>query len=354
MNASVLKCLSFLAAASLAVSAADTKVACVGNSITYGYGLEGQWPLNYPNHLDTLLGTGWTVSNFGVSGKTMVRASNDAWWKQTAFPNALAFLPDVVVIELGTNDSKSYIWSAYGKDFATDYKAMVDTFRTLATRPVVWATLQPWANNGSWGILDSMLVHEVNPRIRQVALEKGLGLIDLHAAFAPHPEWMQEDSVHPNGEGARQLARIVHGMLTRPALTLARSGNLLTAPDGAGWRWMRNDTLLSDSGQTLSATVPGIYKVSVRLESSSQSRQVSEALHVAQVTGVRASEGGPATAKIRVVADRMGSIRVEGGLASLLVVRDFQGREVARRTGLVPGVYSWSLGASRGKFVLLP
>lgn len=351
MNASVLKCLSFLAAASLAVSAADTKVACVGNSITYGYGLEGQWPLNYPNQLDTLLGSGWSVSNFGVSGKTMIRAVGDAWWKQTAFPNALAFLPDVVVIELGTNDSKPYIWSYYGKDFAADYKALVDTFRTLSSSPQVWATLQPRANNASWGILDSVLVQEVNPRILQVALEKGIGLIDLHTPFAAHPEWMQEDSVHPNGEGARQLARIVHGMISRAPLSIVRSGDQLTAPTGAGYRWYRNDTLLSDSGATLSATVQGTYKVSVRVEAASQSRQVSEALLVARVTGM--STGGE-TGKVSVRTDRDGTVRVDGAPAGALRLRDLRGRDVARRTGLAPGVYSWAVGSALGKLVVAP
>lgn len=350
MNAIALKCQVLLAAAALVVPAADTKVACVGNSITYGYGLEGLWPLNYPNQLDTLLGPGWSVSNFGVSGKTMIRASNDAWWNQPAFPNALASLPDVVVIELGTNDSKSYIWAAYGKDFANDYKAMVDTFRTLSTKPKVWATLQPWADNASWGIRDSMLTNEINPRIRQVALEQGLGLIDLHAAFAAHPEWMQSDSVHPNGEGARQLARLVHGMLTRPALTISRSGDLLTAPAGFGYRWMRNDTLLADSGATLSVTVPGTYKVSVRVEAASQSRQVSEGLAVASTTGLSVTTA----AKVSVRLDAQGAVRVVGASERLLVLRDVRGRKEWRRKALRPGVYSWSVGSVQGKLTVLP
>ena len=114
---------------------ADLKVACVGNSITYGYGLNNPYYESYPTQLDTLLGAGCAVSNFGVSGKTMIKAVGDAYWTQSAFTQALASLPNIVVVELGTNDSKDYIWPYYKQNFKPDYISMIDTFRHLSSHP---------------------------------------------------------------------------------------------------------------------------------------------------------------------------------------------------------------------------
>lgn len=267
-------------------SAANRRVACVGNSITYGYDLWVEKE-SYPVQLDSLLPAADTVGNFGVSGKTMIRAVGDAYWGQSAFGNARAFLPTQVVIELGTNDSKDYIWTWYKQNFAADYRAMIDTFRVLSSRPEVWVTLQPWVNNPSWGMYDTTIVRHVNPLILQVALEKATPVIDLHAAMSGHPEWFLADSVHPNAAGAKALARIVAASLTRALPPVAVSGSLLTAPEGFGYAWYRNDSLLPGaSSRTLQATSAGSYKVSVKMESLSESRLVTAPLAVVPGTSV--------------------------------------------------------------------
>ena len=269
-----------------ATSAANRRIACVGNSITYGYDLWVEKE-SYPVQLDSLLPAADTVGNFGVSGKTMIRAVGDAYWGQTAFLNARAFLPSQVVIELGTNDSKDYIWTWYKQNFATDYRAMIDTFRILSSRPEVWVTLQPRVNNPSWGMYDTTIDRHVNPLILQVALEKGAPVIDLHAAMSGHPEWFQADSVHPNAAGAKALARIVAGSLARVLLPPALAGATLTAPQGFGYAWYRNDSLLPGaSSRTLQATSAGSYKVSVKVDSLSESRLVTAPLAVVPGTSV--------------------------------------------------------------------
>ncbi len=269
-----------------ATSAANRRIACVGNSITYGYDLWVERE-SYPVQLDSVLPASDTVGNFGVSGKTMIRAVGDAYWGQTAFLNARAFLPDLVVIELGTNDSKDYIWPWYKQTFAADYRAMIDTFRILPSRPEVWVTLQPPVNNPTWKMYDTTIVRQVNPLILQVALEKGAPVIDLHAAMSGHPEWFQADSVHPNAAGAKALARIVAGSLARVLPPPALVGTALTAPQGFGYAWYRNDSLLPGaSSRTHQATLPGAYKVSVKVDSLSESRLVSVTVAVVPGTAV--------------------------------------------------------------------
>jgi lysophospholipase L1-like esterase len=74
-----------LAAVTASVSAfAAGKVACVGNSITYGYGIES-WPDNtsYPHHLQGMLrgdAPGDTGENFGVSSLTVRKDDQASYW----------------------------------------------------------------------------------------------------------------------------------------------------------------------------------------------------------------------------------------------------------------------------------
>ena len=50
-----------------------TNVACVGNSITEGYGIWGD--KKYPDHLQEMLGDSYSVTNFGVSSMTTAPAT---------------------------------------------------------------------------------------------------------------------------------------------------------------------------------------------------------------------------------------------------------------------------------------
>lgn len=75
------------------------RVACVGDSITQGSG--------YPAKLQVLLGTNYSVGNFGVSGSTVTLNSTKPYMNQTAFEKAQQFQPKVVVIMLGTNDART-------------------------------------------------------------------------------------------------------------------------------------------------------------------------------------------------------------------------------------------------------
>ena len=320
------------------VRAADRAIACVGNSITYGYGLA--WKESYPDRLDSLLGAGFAVSNFGVSGKTMVRGSNDTYWSQSAFTNALKSQPSDVVIELGTNDSKTWIWPTYGKDFQADYRAMIDTFRTLQPRPEVWITLQPWANNTSWNILDTTIAYRVNPLIREVALEAGTHLIDLRTAFEGRKSWYLDDSVHPNAAGAEALAATVRDMLLGIPVSITSSAGILTATPGHGYAWYRNDTLLAgETSRTLVATKPGAYMVSVKLQAQSESRRVSEAVTVA-TTGV--SSRSHQEFRLRRTPDAVVVDVPEGTAKPGLTLRNTQGAIVANDR-VARGIYLYDL-----------
>ena len=116
----------------LGVSAkALVKIACVGNSITYGYTIENRERDSYPSQLQRMLGEGYTVGNFGKSGATLLNKGHRPYMKQEEFQKALAFAGDIVVIHLGINDTDPRNWPDYRDFFVRDYLALIDSFRVV-------------------------------------------------------------------------------------------------------------------------------------------------------------------------------------------------------------------------------
>ncbi len=184
--------------------AADpVRVACVGDSITEGVGTQNPKTDSYPAKLQETLGAKFTVQNFGVGGRTMLR-------KADPFDHhpALSSSPDVVIIALGTNDSKTGIWSKLKHEFVGDYVAMIKEFQALPSHPKVFACLPPPAFPGNWGITEAVIRNKVIPAIKQAAQMTGIELIDLHAPLLENKPWFP-DTVHPNGEGAKRIAELV-------------------------------------------------------------------------------------------------------------------------------------------------
>ena len=293
---------STIVVASVVTSAfAAGKVACVGNSITYGYGIES-WPDNtsYPHHLQGLLRDGGattdTVENFGVSGLTVRKDDQASYWKGYRFAPAIEFAADTVIIELGTNDSKAYTsWSTPEQDAAVDsaitadFEALIDTFQ-VKSKPHVFICLAPYVNNVEWNILDTAVVNRVNPAILRAGLEKGVNVIDLHSRFnaLENPSWYLADMVHPSVEGAKHLAEIVYSHLQMDSLHVTQDGAKLVAPKGFGYQWYKDGRLLEgDTLETLALSGVGKYKVSVRLSANAHSRIVTAPLKVEKTTALK-------------------------------------------------------------------
>src|SRR4030088_2078651 len=82
------------------------KVACIGASITYGARIENREQNSYPAQLQKMLRNNYEVTNYGVSGTTLLKKGNSPYWNTNEYKTALAANPDVVIIDLGGNDSK--------------------------------------------------------------------------------------------------------------------------------------------------------------------------------------------------------------------------------------------------------
>jgi acyl-CoA thioesterase I len=188
------------------------KLACVGDSITYGATIKDRAKDSYPAQLGRLLGSGWQVRNFGSSGTTVLKKGDRPYDQQKQYTQALAYKPDVVVIMLGTNDSKPQNWP-HKDDFVADYKALIAAFRDANPDVKVYVCLPVPAFPGNYGIREEIIGPEIVPLVRQVAEETHSNLIDLHAALTGHGD-VFPDTIHPNPDGAGLMAKAIDEALT--------------------------------------------------------------------------------------------------------------------------------------------
>ncbi|MCR5678999.1 MAG: alpha/beta hydrolase fold domain-containing protein [Prevotella sp.] len=203
------------------------RVACIGNSITDGHGIDMATAHGYPAELQKLLGESYWVKNFGLSSRTMLNKGDHPYMNELAWRDAQAFRPDVVIIKLGTNDSKPENWQ-YGEEFRQDLEQMILTLRpdlaqpakkgkkskktksqTAVAKPQIFLCTPIPAVKSTWNISDSVIVNGIIPIQQEVARCYGLHVIDLHTMFAGDSDKMLSDGIHPNARGARRIAEIV-------------------------------------------------------------------------------------------------------------------------------------------------
>ena len=203
------KFMLFFVAALLSVSmyAEKIKVACIGDSITFGAGVKDRKKNCYPVQLQKLLGEKYEVKNFGVSGRTLLKKGDHPIWKEKAYKNALAMNPSIVVIKLGTNDTKPQNWK-HKADFKKDLEAMVKELQALPSKPSVYLCKPVPVYKTRWGINSKDLTEGVIPIVESVAKEMKLTVIDLHTALSNKAE-MFPDKIHPNAAGAKVMAETV-------------------------------------------------------------------------------------------------------------------------------------------------
>lgn len=215
--------------------AAPIRVACVGDSITEGAGLGNPAVESYPARLQRLLGTNYTVRNFGVSGRTLLRKGDFPYWKEPAFKQSHDFAPDVVIIKLGSNDAKPYNWK-YGSEFVSDYEEMIASYAGLPSAPrILLGTPAPVFKNGAFDINPGVVRTNIAVRVRELAAVPGRELIEFHDRMDGHGEWFP-DTVHPNARGTSVMAAIAFGAVTRtPAPETGPVLDLQLAPAGRAW-----------------------------------------------------------------------------------------------------------------------
>lgn len=192
------------------------KVACIGNSVTYGYGLTDREHNSYPSQLQQLLGGQYMVKNFGHSGATLLKKGHNPYYKTNEFMDAIAFNPDIAIIHLGLNDTDPRDWPNYKESFEADYAWLIAAFKKSNPAVQIWiCRLTPIFNGHprfKSGTRDwYWQIQQLIPVIAQANQTK---LIDLHTPLYDRPH-LFADNLHPDKEGAGIIAKTIYQAITK-------------------------------------------------------------------------------------------------------------------------------------------
>ena len=193
-----------------ATAHAETRVACVGDSITAMGGPKKK--NNYPSQLGEILGDQYQIGNFGSSGACALDEDKHSYLQSKQYQQALEFKPHVVVMMLGTNDSRQKFWPKHKDNFVDTYVKIIKSFQGLETKPAIWLCYPPKAYSGKFGLNDDNIKNEIIPKIDEVAKKVGAKVIDIHTLTSNREE-MFSDGIHPTPEGSRYLAENVAAAL---------------------------------------------------------------------------------------------------------------------------------------------
>lgn len=190
------------------------KVACVGNSVTFGTGI-GNSAETYPAQLQAMLGESYEVRNFGHAGATLLKNGHNPYWQLPEFEAAKAFAPDIVIIHLGLNDTDPKNWPRYRDSFISDYTDLIAAFKTANPKadvkicrmtPIFTAHARFKSSTRDW-------FWQIQQAIETAAQHNRAPLIDLHAPLHRRPD-LFPDALHPTAEGAKIIAQTVFAHIT--------------------------------------------------------------------------------------------------------------------------------------------
>ena len=197
------------------VKEGQIKVACVGDSITYGHGISGWEKNNYPAVLQQILGDNYNVANFGSSGTCVNPNGDQPYTGRATYQESLNYNADILVFMLGTNDSKPENWTD-AATFFEQHKVLLDTYLDGENTPKVYVGLcaQAYYLDGvTEGVaeydIQPAVVDEIATLLQEMYADTEVEIIDVHDLTEQHPEWFEKDGIHPNNDGAKAIAELV-------------------------------------------------------------------------------------------------------------------------------------------------
>ena len=200
------------------------KVACVGDSVTYGHGVVDWSKNNYPAQLQNILGEAYHVENFGQSGATLSPDGDQPYTESEQYRLSLEYCPDILIFMLGTNDSKPENWEDE-ETFIRHLDNMLDSYREVNPKVKIYLCTPAtsfFPEGKGEGLtnfdIQPLVVDDIANYTRAYALAHLLEietLVDVHYLTSGHREWFEADNVHPDKNGARAIAEFIAKKITR-------------------------------------------------------------------------------------------------------------------------------------------
>jgi len=177
------------------------KVACIGDSLTYGYGLLSREQNSYPAQLSRLLPSGYDLRNFGINGACANQDRKDYYLSRNG-QEIIDWDPDILIIMLGSNDSKEYNWQT-GAKYLEGMKSIIRALNAEKKSEVILMTPPPCRLN-PYGIRDSVIREEIIPALENLSRECGFSLINLYDPLKQE-ENIYYDNIHLNKKGYSRM-----------------------------------------------------------------------------------------------------------------------------------------------------
>ena len=193
-----------------AVKDSTIRVACIGDSITAGYGIENSGHNSYPAQLQILLGDKYQILNYGLRGRTLQKGGDLPYTKESLYTISQDAKLHIVLIMLGTNDAHPSNWNT--SRYEKELEEFIITYQELDSAPVVYLMTPPPIYRAQLSHTNAILVHEILPIIERVAEKRGVLIIDIFSSLENHEE-LFPDGVHPNAFGAKIIAEAVYDMI---------------------------------------------------------------------------------------------------------------------------------------------
>lgn len=195
--------------------AGKIRLACIGDSITYGSKIKQRKAYCYPAQLERLLGGKFKVKNFGHPGARVSMRSSKNYMNFSEYEESLKFNPDVVIISLGINDCSVGEWEDNKKVFTESYEKLIRSYRKLNSNSRIWLTnLMPVMPPYEPYLEIQGNIKECQSLIESLAGRKNITLVDLFTELNKQHRIYARDGIHPSREGAKIIAEKIYSVIT--------------------------------------------------------------------------------------------------------------------------------------------
>jgi lysophospholipase L1-like esterase len=191
------------------------RVACIGDSITQGFGIKNAKRNSYPAQLQNFLGNEYQVLNYGLNRRCLLKDAkkpNRPYTKEKFYRLSQEAHPNTILIMIGTNDTKPVNWNA--SNFEKELEDFVKVYQNLESATEIYLLKSPPVFETKLTHDNNVLVDQLFPIIEKVAKKTNVKTIDIYSTLVNKPE-LFVDGLHPNAEGAGIIAKTVYSALKK-------------------------------------------------------------------------------------------------------------------------------------------